>query len=245
MIITVDSKSYFYWSLENFIEEFKYLNESRMDSLIKKVQNELGIGLPETIHQIQLMQGPAYDIFVETIKIGNDDFFQEVFTCFYLIDFLDKDKIQGVAFPVKRDCGVTISLVDLKNVIENNSEYDFLFKKDDVYLKIQLKSSPEKYISEFNSSFFINNIANLIKKYNDSEMILVYLLQPSLERSSMEELNTMYEEICQQIGDKLLIKNIYFFVRKDLSTYSCTQIYRSVIHNELKTENMLENKIRR
>lgn len=244
MIITVDTKRYSYWELEDFIRDFKHLNDNRTNLLIKKIKNEESLELYEMVYQIQSKDGPAYNAFMETNKIGGDDFFQEVFTCFYLIDFLGREKIQGVAFPVKENLNTNISLVDLKDILENNSEYDFLLKKDDVYLKIQLKSAPEKYISKFNSDFFIKNINSLSLRYNDNEMILVYLLQPSLNRDSMGELNTMFNEICQQIGDKLSIKNIYFFLRKDLDTYICTQVYKEVIFNELKTKNMLVKEIR-
>ncbi len=203
-----------------------------------------GIFEEEAIAQIKAKEGLAYNMFVDFNKVGGDDFFQEVFTCLSLIDFVGKNEVEGVAFPVKDNCPEDVSLVDLKDQLENDAEYDFLIKKDGSFLKFQLKSAPEKYIKEFNSTYFTKDIISQTSKYRDPEMVLVYLLQPATERASTEQFYKMIDEVCIGIGTDLSVQNIFFFGRVDLQIFECTQVYKKVVRNQISLSDSLAGEIR-
>lgn len=241
----VNTKKYLCWSLKRFIEEMKLFHANRTLILISQIGQE-GITSDEAMKQLQLKKGVAYNIFVNFCNVGGDDFFQEILTSLSFIDFLGHNEVEGVAFPVKETCPKNIDLIQLKNYIENDSEYDFLIKKSGTFIKFQLKSCPEQYISEFNSDYFIKDIISLTtKKYIDTEMVLVYLLQPSIQRTSTKEFYEMFDQIRTGIGSNLLIRNIFFVGRIDLETFEYIQVYQEVVRHQIDINKTLASEIRR
>lgn len=243
MFEIINTKKYLCWTLEHFIEEMKVFHADRSIELMAKIK-EQGISPQEGMRQMKAKQGEAYDIFLRFSKVGGDDFFQEIFTCLSFIDFLGHNDVESVAFPVKDTCPENISLVELKKYIENDTEYDFLIKKEGVFIKFQLKSAPEQHIKEFSSAYFIKDIISQTTKYNDPEMILVYLLQPAIERTSPEEFYGMIDEVCAGIGDNLPVRNIFFTGRIDLETFEYTQVYQEVVRRQIDTNKTLYNEIK-
>lgn len=244
MFEIINTKKYILWTTGRFIEEMKSFHANRTELMMNIILEKENITLYEAVRQIDSKEGKAYDLFVSFNEVGGDDFFQEILSCVSLVDFFGRDKVKNVAFPVKIDCPEDIRLINLKDYLENNTEYDFLIKKDELFIKIQLKTAPEKYIGEFNSKYFVDSIFSLTRKYNDNEMLLVYLLQPSLKRNSMDKLNKIISDVCLEIGDNLPIQNIYFLWRKDLQTFEYIQVYKKVVDYEVKIEDTLINEIK-
>ncbi len=245
MFEIINTKKYVSWTIACFIEEMKSFHANRTNVMLNNILEKENITLYEAVRQIDSREGPAYDLFVSFNEVGGDSFFQEILTCLSLVDFYDRNNVQSVAFPVKTDCPEDVSLIDLKKQIESNTEYDFLIKKKDgLFLKIQLKTVPERYLGEFDSKYFIENILSLTSKYNDVEMLLVYLLQPSIKRISMDKLNIMIDDICHKIGSELPIKNIYLVWRKNIQVFEYIQVYKDVENYEVKIEDTIINEVK-
>ena len=238
-----ESKKYIYWTLEQYAKAMLNLHKGRTMIFMGLLATE-GIHGREGIRQVQEKSGRAYEIFLKHTGVGGDDFFQEIFTCLALVDFVGRENIKGVGFPVKKNCPADVEIIDLKEHLENDAEYDFIIKNtDDTFLKFQLKSAPEKHVGRFTSEYFIKDILSQTTKYNDIEMVLVYLLQPAIERTSTEEFYSMINEICQGLGESLIIKNVLFVGRVDLHTFEFTQVYKKVMRTRIRQNETLTGEI--
>ena len=234
----INSKKYICWTVPEFVQEMKDFSSKRtLDFVISLgvrsierqfLQNLPPINISDAVRQIEAREdGEAYRMFLEFNTVGGDDFFQEIHTCLSFIDFLNPEDVESVCLPVKNNCpdGILLHLTEMHDYRETNSEYDFAIKKDGSYIKCQVKSAPERYISEFNSDYFVADIARQVARYNDPEMVLVYLLQPSINRTNGDTFYGMFETISKAIDAESKIKNVYFLVRPTLQLFDYIQVF--------------------